>query len=1117
MRIQPNVLVYITFLIFIFEYCAAIAVERKVESSGRGLNHDVRKSRKGHAQSVDAAKKPNALAKDEKVPDNPSKSEAKLPLAVTTRIQRILPFLIDGKKRSKKELDAIINAIFDSKFDKGQVEDGKFGGNRTLFTRALVSRIIAHQATKASDQKKHFRENGIFPDALKQRHLLRIEEFSATTETSEITEATEILVPAPLSGRIRLFPDVPAAGREKIFEHLTTTQQTPIHEKARQKLLVGTRSVSVGGRKHTIDSAIPNELANGQAKGSAREKTGAIVNEGAVIQDSLSAFTGLLGSHGAADKKEPPIEVKEASKQRSVETNIQDIINELASIGTESEEEEDITDENFINCACLPLVTLDQSAHLNSALTAGSALVTLSVVSKCESSAMITCTVAKGQPPMLRFRFDESAAGKNIAGDVGGEAVEDVVCNRETRQWQRTKLNTTFDEYACFVNDDDETPDESHESSVSTQATTINTATFTESETTSQGTTEAISSSRTVSTTTNSTCSCLSFDELEDNPKTAGVVAGTSTVKQSNDANGCPSSALLSCTAPDGHIPKILLVREGDQSGQSIVPGKLKNAANQEFKCLDNGHWQSKETDEKIGSFGCFYACPCPTLGILEVPSTDRTRTPGNTEMFNNTVDGCESLAIITCAARAGRIPQLSFMLNGEEADENTLGSKEQSALEPVNCNTQTGLWQRSGKNKRPFNQFSCFSTENEKSLTKDIPNTDNISAQSDQAVTVASLTEAKVTSFANKSKGCVPFSSLSSILKNPSWNAGSYTTMPLYQSDGSSSSPSAIRLTCSAPAGFSPQLMLIRNGQDANKKIINAKVERQVSEKFSCTDGIWSSRKFGNIDSFACFFACPCSPLSSVNKPGSEEEMMRVGEVNVQASASFGCEKDAVIRCSVAEGQLPVLSYRLQGDTVGENIVGFVKDVEDSATCDSATGTWMRTFDNNSAFSEFSCFAQREENATTSTSPLTTSSASAATTTGEVALPAVCLKDQSAITYTLIKVTQFPERSKTVTLYEIRFKNNGATNICGGKLIYYIDLKDDTVRDGYNLLPIGSFEVFPPRFVISKGMYKTPDFMDIVAGESRQGDIGLHISQSEGNSSNTPTVCTVSLSDGNC
>uniref|UniRef100_A0A914X0B2 Uncharacterized protein n=1 Tax=Plectus sambesii TaxID=2011161 RepID=A0A914X0B2_9BILA len=615
----------------------------------------------------------------------------------------------------------------------------------------------------------------------------------------------------------------------------------------------------------------------------------------------------------------------------------------------------------------------------------------------------------------------------------------------------------------------DETPDESHESSESTQATTIYTSTFTESETTSQGTTEAIPRSTTVSTTTNSTCSCLSFDELEDNPKTAGVVAGTSTVKQSNDANGCPSSALLSCTAPDGHIPKILLVREGDQSGQSIVPGKLKNAANQEFKCLDNGHWQSKETDEKIDSFGCFYACPCPPLGILEVPSTDRARTPGNTEMFNNTAKKLMKILLV---------PKNKVLLS------------------------------RSTVTQKP--DFG-------RALTEDITNTDNISAQADQNVTVASLTEAKVTSFVNKSKGCVPFSSLSSILKNPSWNAGNYTTVPLYQSDGSSSSPSAIRLTCSAPAGFSPQLMLIRNGQDANRKIINAKVERQISEKFSCTDGVWSSRKFGNIDSFACFFACPCSPLSSVNKPSSEEEMMRVGEVNVRASADFGCEKDAVIRCSVAEGQLPVLSYRLQGNTVGENIVGFLKDVEDSATCDSATGTWMRTFDNNSAFSEFSCFAQREENATTSTSPLTTSTASVATTTGEVALPAVCLKDQSAVTYTLKKVTQFPERSKTVTLYEIRFKNNGATNICGGKLVYYIDLKGDTVRDGYNLLPIGSFEVFPPRFVISKGMYKTPDFMDIAAGESRQGEIGIHISQSEGNSSNIPTICTVALSNGNC
>uniref|UniRef100_A0A914VJW4 Uncharacterized protein n=1 Tax=Plectus sambesii TaxID=2011161 RepID=A0A914VJW4_9BILA len=436
MRIRPNVLVYITFLIFIFEYCAAKAVERKVESSGRELNHDVRKFRKGHAQSVDDAKKPNALAKDEKAPDNANKSEAKPPLAVTARIQKILPFLIDGK------------------FDKGQVEDGKIGENRTLFTRALISRIIAHQATKESDREQHFRENAIFPDAPKQRQLLRKEEFSASTETPEITEATEILVPAPLSGRIRLFPDVPAAEREKIFEHLTTTQQTPVHAKARQQLLAGTKSVSVGGRKHTIESAIPNELAYGQAKGSARGKTGAIVNEGAVVQDSLSAFTGLLGSQGGADKKEPSTEVKEVSKQRSVETSIQDIINELAAIGTESEEEEDILDENFINCACLPLVTLDQSAHLNSALTSGSALVTLSVVSKCESSAMITCTVAKGQPPMLRFRFDESAAGKNIAGDIGGEAVEDVVCNRETRQWQRTELNTTFDEYACFVNDD---------------------------------------------------------------------------------------------------------------------------------------------------------------------------------------------------------------------------------------------------------------------------------------------------------------------------------------------------------------------------------------------------------------------------------------------------------------------------------------------------------------------------------------------------------------------------------------------------------------------------------------------------------------------------------------
>lgn len=107
----------------------------------------------------------------------------------------------------------------------------------------------------------------------------------------------------------------------------------------------------------------------------------------------------------------------------------------------------------------------------------------------------------------------------------------------------------------------------------------------------------------------------------------------------------------------------------------------------------------------------------------------------------------------------------------------------------------------------------------------------------------------------------------------------------------------------------------------------------------------------------------CPCSPMASLNKPGSEEEMIRGGEVDIVASAVFGCEKEATIRCSVPDKHLPVLSYRLQEARAGENTVGFASDVEDLAVCDSVTGTWLRVYDNKSAFSEFSCFAQNEGN----------------------------------------------------------------------------------------------------------------------------------------------------------
>lgn len=114
-------------------------------------------------------------------------------------------------------------------------------------------------------------------------------------------------------------------------------------------------------------------------------------------------------------------------------------------------------------------------------------------------------------------------------------------------------------------------------------------------------------------------------------------------------------------------------------------------------------------------------------------------------------------------------------------------------------------------------------------------------------------------------------------------------------------------------------------------------------------------------IISIRFILGCPCSPMLSLKRPVSEEEILRPGEVSIRASAAEGCENKVVIRCSVADGLLPVLSYRLQGAKAGENTIGFMKDVEDAATCDSLTGVWMRTYDNNSAFSEFSCFAQAE------------------------------------------------------------------------------------------------------------------------------------------------------------
>lgn len=46
--------------------------------------------------------------------------------------------------------------------------------------------------------------------------------------------------------------------------------------------------------------------------------------------------------------------------------------------------------------------------------------------------------------------------------------------------------------------------------------------------------------------------------------------------------------------------------------------------------------------------------------------------------------------------------------------------------------------------------------------------------------------------------------------------------------------------------------------------------------------------------------------------------------------------------------------------------------------------------------------------------------------------LPAVCSKDQSSVTYALKEINRSLEREQTVTLYEIEFKNNGTTDICG-------------------------------------------------------------------------------------